>query len=276
MPLIKRTTPAANSGEEENPYLLSFSDIMAGLLAIFILALITLMIRLDQQTQKAEQEAENAQEQAVKAEQQAQLAEQTRDQVHMALAELARVEEMRRDMLQEIKKRLSKHNIQVEISDNHSVLRIPDQQLHFASGSYEIPADKRETLTLIGKVLEQALRQAKRLEFIETIFIEGHTDSQPFSYHEMGNWGLSAYRAIAVWKYWTEGELKGFLRLRNRFGRPLFSVSGYAATRRLILPDLDAATRQQNRRIDLRFTMRAPMTGDLMRMLEKFKAAGIE
>jgi flagellar motor protein MotB len=257
MSLFKRRVVRHADNEDENPYLLSFADIMAGLLAIFILALITLMIRLDQQ---------------------ADLAEQTRAEVHKALTELARIEEMRREMLEEVKLKLDAHNVRVEISDNHSVLRIPDTQLHFASGSYQIPSDKHASLHLIGEVLEDALRRAGRLQFIETIFIEGHTDSQPMTYAEMGNWGLSAYRAVAVWKFWTEtpGNLKVFLRLRNRQGKPLFSVSGYADTRRLITPDIDAETRQQNRRIDLRFTMRAPVTGDLMDLLEQFKAAGLD
>ncbi|MCK5229606.1 MAG: hypothetical protein KAR13_05030, partial [Desulfobulbaceae bacterium] len=43
-----------NSGrlevDADNPYWVSFSDIMAGLLAVFILALIALIIRLDRQT----------------------------------------------------------------------------------------------------------------------------------------------------------------------------------------------------------------------------------
>jgi flagellar motor protein MotB len=257
MSLFKRRSSPPCAHEDENPYLLSFADIMAGLLAIFILALIALMIRLDQQ---------------------ADLAQQTRVEVTQALAELARIEEMRREMLEEVKLKLDTHDVRVEISDNHSVLRIPDTQLHFTSGSYDIPTDKYAALELIGTVLDDALRHSGRLQFIETIFIEGHTDSQPMRYSEMGNWGLSSYRAIAVWKFWTEtpGNLKSFLRLHNRQGKPLFSVSGYADTRRLIMPDGDADSRQRNRRIDLRFTMRTPVTGDLMDLLQRFKDAGIE
>lgn len=245
------------SSEEENPYLLSFSDLLAGLLAIFILALITLMIRLDRQTA---------------------LAQETRYKVQSALKEIAQLEEMRKELLEEVKKNLTKYQIRVEISDNHSVLRIPESQLHFESGKYTIPLDKGQTLNTIGRALADALLRANRVLHIETIFIEGHTDSQPLSGAEMGNWGLSAYRAIAVWKYWTEnpGDLKIFLILRNWQNKPLFSVSGYADMRRVIAPDLTAEDRQTNRRIDLRFTLRAPASGDLMQMLEEFKAAGIE
>jgi hypothetical protein len=47
--------------EEENPYLLSFSDIMAGLLGLFILALIAVMILLDQQKHQLKDATDKAQ-----------------------------------------------------------------------------------------------------------------------------------------------------------------------------------------------------------------------
>jgi len=255
--MFQRPSLEKNIQEEENPYLLSFSDILAGLLAIFILALVALMIRLDEQTEKAQD---------------------TREEVEQALKELARVEELRHELLEELKHKLSAYDVQVEITDNHSVLSIPETQLHFASGRYRIPKNKTQTVELIGEVLLNALQRAKRLEFIDTIFIEGHTDSQPLKRSPMGNWGLSAHRAISVWKYWTEkpGKQSAFLLMKNRHSKPLFSVSGYADTRRLIVPDYTPEERQKNRRIDLRFTMRTPVTGDLMKLLENFKQAGIE
>ena len=45
--MFRRTPPQSpGRGEEENPYLLSFADIMAGLLGLFILALISVMVLL--------------------------------------------------------------------------------------------------------------------------------------------------------------------------------------------------------------------------------------
>lgn len=257
MSVLKRKSAATAAGEDENPYLLSFADILAGLLVIFILALVTLMVRLDQQRE---------------------LAEDTNKQVQEALAELSQIEELRRELLEEVKVELEKYRVYVEISDNHSVLRIPEEQLHFESGKHDIPPEKSRLVDVIGKVLMDSLLKAERLRFVDTIFIEGHTDSQPLIGEEMGNWGLSAYRAIAVWQHWTEnpGHLRRFTVMTNRQGKPLFSVSGYAETRRVVVPDNTPETRQQNRRIDIRFTMRSPVTGDLMNLLDKFRDAGIK
>ena len=50
----KKPTDSKKVGEEENPFLLSFSDLMASLLAIFILALVVMMIQLHNDRQKVQ------------------------------------------------------------------------------------------------------------------------------------------------------------------------------------------------------------------------------
>ncbi len=245
------------SVDSENPYWVSFSDIMAGLLAIFILALVFLMIRLDQQTM---------------------LTREIREQIEAALEDLARIEDFRKQILAEIQTNLAERGIQVEVSENNAVLHIPEEQLHFYSGRYDIPSEKSDTVAIVGEILKNVLvKHRQRVKFIDTIFIEGHTDSIPYDKTEMGNWGLSSYRAISIWKFWTEnpGEQQVFLYMKNLDGKPLFSVSGYADTRRIVIPDDTPEARQQNRRIDIRLTMRTPATGDLRKLLERFKNANI-
>lgn len=229
--------------DEENPYWISFSDILAGLLVIFMLASIQLVIQL-----YALQD---------------ELAKRRQD-VEQAVDDLARANQVRGELLDEIKAELERRNIIVEVSDNKSVLRIPEEQLHFRSGSHGIPPAKADLVAIIGEVLLQAMTDSERYRYLDTIFVEGHTDSQPASMLEMGNWGLSAKRAISVWQFWTERSpaSAGLQRLRNFRGQPLFSVSGYAATRRLVEQDDTAETQQHNRRIDLRFTVRQPTITD--------------
>ena len=238
--------------DSENPYWVSFSDIMAGLLVIFILALIVLMIRLNTQTI---------------------IKEELRKQVEKALRELAAIEEIRKEILYEIRDNLKTRGVHVEVVDNHSVLRIPMEQLSFRSSRYDIPKEKLETVLIIGEMLKDALIKPGRTRYIDTIFIEGHTDSEPYERVEFGNWGLSAHRAISIWKYWTEdpGKINKFIEMKNKDGKHLFSVSGYSWTRRIIIPDIAPEDKEENRRIDIRFTMRTPVTGDLQKLLERLK-----
>ncbi len=223
--------------DEENPYWISFSDIMAGLLIIFILASLILILELLE----------------------------TREQINRSVASIVEAEQVRGTILREIQEELKQKNILVEVSDNESVLRIPDDLLAFETDRYRIPPSPRiqEVVYEIGKVIYERIAYEKRWQYLDTIFVEGHTDSRP-SYRQMGNWGLSAYRAISVWNYWIE-HLPEEMRLEdlvNHENEKLFSVSGYAETRPAVEKQLTESDYIKNRRLDIRFTIRKPSRED--------------
>jgi flagellar motor protein MotB len=241
--LSTRAQHAVN--EPDNPYWMSFSDIMAGLLVIFILACVTLLLRLTQMEDKVSQNIE----------------------------ELKQSSKARSDILNEIVLELKRQGINVEISDNDSVLRIPEQAFHFATGSYEIKPEHRTTAERIGQLLYESITKGDRWQYLETVFVEGHTDSRSARGYKMGNWELSTLRAISLWKFWLEQTSYGpkLKVLRNRQKKPLFSVSGYAATRRVAeIEDSDAAMRK-NRRIDIRFTTRQPSLMELQQVSDPLR-----
>jgi len=226
--------------DEENPYWISFSDIMSGLLIVFILASLYLMIELSEKI----------------------------DAFDMSVSELATANQVRSEMLREIQEKLKNKNILVDISDNESVLRIPADQLYFVQGKYDISEAKVSIVNLIGKYIYDAISTSDRIKYVDTIFIEGHTDSVSARGLAMGNWGLSSFRAITVWNHWRLNASYGkqLTALRNKKGDPIFSVSGYADTRRLDRAEADDAGMRQNRRIDVRFTMRQPDYKSLLDM----------
>ena len=222
--------------DEENPYWMSFSDIMAALLVIFILASMKLILDLTE----------------------------TRNKVDQQIELLAKANQVKAQILVEMKKELDKKGITVEIVDNDSILRVPADQLYFKSNEYQIPEDKAYAVTTIGKILYDTITRDARNQYLDTIFIEGHTDSQPMN-HGMGNWGLSTYRAIEVWNHWQNDADIGeaISSIKNSSGKLMFSVSGYAATRRFIIDDDTDEKRRHNRRIDIRFTVKQPNIRDL-------------
>ena len=113
--------------DEENPYWVSFSDLMSALLVIFILAVVALIIELTQ-TQKI---------------------------IERDIEELRNAQNARRMILHEIKDELASQNIRVEIADNDTVLRIPESTLTFDSGHDEIPENEvvQKAVTAIGIAL---------------------------------------------------------------------------------------------------------------------------
>ncbi|USD63939.1 OmpA family protein [Vibrio sp. SCSIO 43136] len=230
--------------DEENPYWVSFSDLMSALLVIFILAAVALIIELTQKT----------------------------DDVEAGIEELKMAEQARKDIIYDVRDELAKKNVVVEIADNDTVIRIPERTLTFASGSDSIPKDPaiQQAVKDIGQVLQVAIRKNERFKYLDTVFVEGHTDSDGIHYRGKGNWGLSVDRAISVWNVWqTESSISPKLgELENAFEQKLFSVSGYAATRRANVTESNQKEKGENRRIDIRFTVKKPSIAELERIIQ--------
>ena len=226
--------------DEENPYWMSFSDIMAGLLVIFILASIIFIMELIQKSERWDD----------------------------AIQEIAKAEQVRKNILSEIETELRQKNIPVEVIDNDTVLRIPEHVLTFDSGSSDLPNKEgvQTTAQDIGVVLFKAISTDERSQYLDTIFVEGHTDPAIYKNRMLkGNWGLSTLRAISLWQFWNETMPEGqrLDELSNHSGKKLFPVSGYAATRRscedtCLAGDTSKETYEKDRRIDIRFTVRRP------------------
>ena len=89
---------------------------------------------------------------------------------------------------------------------------------------------------------------------VDTIFIEGHTDSDRYS-GLRGNWGLSTFRAIEFWENFKPENAGFFENYTNSRKQKMFSVSGYGETR-AVVPNSDEINKSKNRRIDIKFIPR--------------------
>jgi flagellar motor protein MotB len=267
----RAATDLKKSGEEENPFLLSFSDLMASLLAIFILALVVMMIQLHNDRQKVQISIIKLKESLAEI-------QQAQNAVASALEGVGLREKSLRGMLEEIQRDLKEQGVEVMVSDTG--LHIQEKGLSFELNRFEIQDRYKPAADLIGAALLNALRNEKNREILDTVFIEGHTDSVP-NRREMGNWGLSTYRAISLWLYWTESpgayaELKDLKSLAQEEERPLISISGYADTRPLGFenaipkPGVEIGN-PADRRIDIRFTLASQEKKDLSELQEPFQ-----
>lgn len=232
--------------DEENPYWMSFSDIMSALLVIFILAAVILILQLMEAQDRFDQELE----------------------------ELRKAEQVRRTILDEAVEKLRARNINVIVSENQTVLSIPNHLLGFESKDYEIREAYRNTAYEIGSVITEVLTKDNRVEYLDTVFVEGHTDRLRYNNPQIkGNWGLSTFRAISLWEYWQQALPAATqpAALRNKDGKPLFSVSGYAETRPIVAEQMTEEDFKRNRRIDIRFTIRRPDSAQYERVRERLE-----
>lgn len=235
---LRKAQPAAV--DEENPYWMSFSDIMSALLVIFILASVVLILQLMEIREQLKEQQEQFQQE---------------------LVELKKAEEVRRTILKEAVETLRARGIPVEVSENQTVLSIPNELLGFDTGAYDIaPAFQARALE-IGEVIHEVISKEDRVEYLDTVFVEGHTDNRPYNNAQIkGNWGLSTFRAISLWQFWAASlpESEQLNRLANKEQKPLFSVSGYGETRPVVFDQVSEDDFKRNRRIDIRFTIRRP------------------
>lgn len=232
---------------------MSFSDMMSGMLIIFILICISLLYALS----KIEKNVEDN------------------------IAELRESTRVRSEIIKEIEEKLSAQGIIVEIDkDDDSVLRIPEESFHFNTGSYYITPEMQDAAKNIGKALYDALskyrdekREERNWQYLDTIFVEGHTDSRDAPGYRKGNWELSAMRAISLWEFWLRQPEYGdaMKNMKSRDGKKLFSVSGYAATRRVDENEATEEGLRRNRRIDIRFTTRQPTIDDMKKAIEPIR-----
>lgn len=204
----------------------SISDLMAGLLSIFILTICYFILNFSQVT-----------------------------------AQLTQNDIKRAELLEAIHEELENNGIKVSIDEEHGILRIPEGVM-FDIGQANVKPEGAVVITKLGSALEKTLNSDEFNGTVETVFIEGHTDDIPITNLAFSsNWDLSTKRAINTWLLMGNGA-PNLQKLRNNKKQPIFSCSGYADTRP-VADNNTAAGRQENRRIDIRFSMSSPTSEDM-------------
>lgn len=307
----KQLAPSNGEGESESPWI-SFTDLMAGFLIVILLALAAAIImltlektRLREQREKFETElvdaqkarkeaetarmaAEDALRKAVAARANAdaaranaiaiskefiQLFEELRasqKDIDGTVQQMDNYDQARLELLRQMQQSLSEQEIEVEISKVGDVMHISEDNLSFKLGRYNIEERFKKNMAIIGAEVATSLKKPQA-SIIDTVFVEGHTDNVP-NKSEMGNWGLSSYRAISLWKFWNSSRspARNLSRLKNAENKAMFSVTGYGETRPLqVFPKGARANQRINRRIDLRFNLRTAKKDLLVELSEK-------
>ena len=256
----------ADHGDES--YFISMTDIMVGMLFVFILIIMYFSYQLKVQSEAQDDYAQSA-------------------------------TDHRTQLLGELKVFLEGDGTtKVEIDAEQGILRVPEGVL-FGSGVADIdegsPADlfsaklaaafasiiKCSVLSDDGKVYDASASCRSKnpnRAFIESIFVEGHTDNKPIrgglkdDYNINTNLRLSARRATNTYKNMLEKQpiLESFRSPKNE---QIFAVSAYGETRPIDKNTTETG-RANNRRIDIRLLMYIPENSaalfDYKKRLEAF------
>lgn len=229
----------SDSGEDNQSFLVSVSDLMASLIFIFIITLMVFAFRFDS-----------------------------------AAATLESAGSTRAIMLQELGKRLETAGLTVEIDTAQGILRLTQNSINFAIGDDSPLHHHRPRVAILAHALATVLpcfvpksratciqNGTIRLDtlryagFLEAVLIEGHTDARPILNGRFrSNLELSGARSGRILEMMVSTEV-ALDELLNGSGRKVLSISGYGERRPVIPTDL---LNEANRRIDLRFLMEPP------------------
>lgn len=233
--------------DEGAGYLVSVSDIMAGLLFVFIITLVAFVIQFQYAS-----DAKQIQQQILE------------DKVD----DLTNARNLRKALLSQVQDELEEQGVKVQVDLEQGILRLTEETIRFRSGDSSLDELPKRNIEIISKVLIGLLPcytstplpdmncNKETQDKLEAVFIEGHTDNMPIKGSAYTNWELSAQRAINTYKYMRQVQ-PALAALENSRGEPMFSVAGYADSRPQY-PHDNPTSDSRNRRIDMRFIMTPP------------------
>jgi chemotaxis protein MotB len=259
---------SAGGAEEGENYFVAMTDMMVGVLFIFILMLMAFALDFRRTTDVQENALKVAQEVAAKL-------DTLQSQIHAQMAQLDRAQQDRRKLLEDIRAQLAAEGLTVQIDEASGVLRLTEDAVRFAPNRADLVDRNKDNVGKIARVLDRVLpkyvscRNREMLvceptegAALETLFIEGHTDTTGL---DADNWRLSTERAVNTYRELI--AIAPSLRsLHSNRNEEVISVSGYSSTRP-IDPRVLREAWDRNRRIDLRFVMETDNRQNLKHIL---------
>ena len=239
------STRRRQSEAEEESYFVSMSDMLVGLLFVFIILLVYFAVTFKQKEDY-----------------------------------LVGAGEARKKLLEQLEKDIEQKlpGVDVVIDTETGILRLPEEVL-FDSYKYELSPRGQGAVKIVAAILAERLpcytksgdtvliRCNRREEShkIDTLLVEGHSDKDPIRGDLTGldNLDLSARRATRTYLALTQAQ-PGLDKLTNGDDlqpAPVLGVAGYGPHRPVLdksgrpLPDSE---KSRHRRIDLRFIMVTP------------------
>ena len=186
----------------------------------------------------------------------------------------------RGDLLRAIAKILD-DALPVTIDEENGTLRLGGDIL-FPTGSADAYPEALPKLRLLAAALDKVLPCYSNAADpgacdnahngrLDAVFIEGHTDTTPIhTVRFQNNWDLSAARASATFAQLV-ASFPALATLKNDQREMLIGVSGYGDLRPIDTSGT-AAGMQRNRRIELRFIMETPSSPDVAGLVEGVNA----
>ena len=276
------------SNEEETSYWLSYSDMMAALLLVFVLIISFTMLQskrqyeqkerelLSQQNVIGEQQKEMESQKGIMDKQKAQLNEQKKEmesqeavvnqqkeQMASQQAQLDKIIGVKSDLISALRDEFDGSDLSVSVDSQTGAITF-DASVLFDKGKYEIKEDGKKFLDQFLPRYFSVLLKNDFHQYVSEIIIEGHTDTTA---DYLYNLELSQQRALSVAKYCLDEksssiskdqieQLQKIMTANGRsFSNPVYNTNGSI--------DMDAS-----RRVEFKFRLKdEDMVNEMMNIL---------
>jgi chemotaxis protein MotB len=268
---LEQHTNGQDSGEGEN-YFVSMTDMMVGMLFIFIILLMSFALLFRHQTDEQVRTTETQKGKIEVAEEVGRRLDELESRITQRLNEAREANQLRSRLLRELEAQLLREQLVVQVDESSGVLRLTEDAVRFPVNGWVLAGRAKDNVSKIARVLASILpayavcaktestpqcREEKRSS-LETVFVEGHTDETGI---DEQNWRLSTLRAASTYRGLTEVSPE-IRNIHNSRDEEILSIAGYSSTRPIDTGG-NAAAREKNRRIDLRFVMDTDTTAGL-------------
>lgn len=278
------------SNEEETSYWLSYSDMMAALLLVFVLIISFTMLQskrqyeqkerelLSQQNVIGEQQKEMESQKGIMDKQKAQLNEQKKEmesqeaivnqqkeRMASQQAQLDKIIGVKSDLIAALRDEFDGSDLRVSVDSQTGAITF-DASVLFDKGKYEIKEDGKKFLDQFLPRYFNVLLKNDFHQYVSEIIIEGHTDTTA---DYLYNLELSQQRALSVAKYCLDEksssiskdqieQLQKIMTANGRsFSNPVYNTNGSI--------DMDAS-----RRVEFKFRLKdEEMVEEMVKILNK-------
>lgn len=250
------------SNDEETSYWLSYSDMMAALLLIFVLIISFTMLQSKRQYEEKERELLSQQnvigeqqdqlEQQKKAmESQKKIVDQQKEQMASQQAQLDKIIGVKSNLISALKDEFDGSDLSVSVDSQTGAITF-DASVLFDKGKHEIKDEGKNFLDQFLPRYFSVLLKNDFHQYISEVIIEGHTDTTA---DYLYNLELSQQRALAVAKYCLDEksssvskdqieQLQKIMTANGRsFSNPVYNSDGSI--------DMDAS-----RRVEFKFRLK--------------------
>jgi len=191
-----------NKNQERNDFWIGFSDLMTGLMLVFIVLSLAFMAIAKKRMDENEKDKLKVEKLLAESEKNSQRMKELIEKIEKAKKEL---EKKQKNIIVILSEALLSNNIEVEYNAEKGTVTIA-QDILFEKKQYDLKPQGKEFITLFSHILDERIfSQIEYEKLIKYVHIEGYASKEGTDKY---NFKLSFYRAQSVWFEMTEKKLE--------------------------------------------------------------------